>query len=81
MDSNKLANWLQVGANIGLLGGLVLVAIQISQSNAIATSSAGSVYFQQYQDYLVAGMGENPAVVRAKAIFEPDSPTAQSAVS
>ena len=33
MDSNKLPNWLQVGANFGLLGGLVLVAIQINQNS------------------------------------------------
>ena len=30
-----------------------------------------------HQDYLVAGMGENPAIVRAKAIFEPENLTAE----
>ena len=77
MESNKIGSWLQLIANVGLLAGIVLVGIQINQSNAIAGASAGSVYFQQYQDYLVAGMGENPAVVRAKAIFEPENLTAE----
>jgi len=30
----KLANWLQVGANFGLLAGLVLVAIQVNQNSS-----------------------------------------------
>ena len=77
MESNKIGSWLQLIANFGLLVGIVLVGIQINQSNAIAAASAGSGYFQQYQDYLVAGMGENPAVVRAKAIFEPENLTAE----
>ena len=29
----KLANWLQVGANFGLLAGLLLLAIQINQNS------------------------------------------------
>ncbi len=36
MDSNKLANWLQVGANIGIVGGLVLVALQLEQNSDLA---------------------------------------------
>ena len=32
MESSKLANWLQIGANIGILVGLVLVGLQINQT-------------------------------------------------
>ncbi len=39
MDSNKLANWLQVGANIGIVGGLVLVALQLEQNSVSANQN------------------------------------------
>jgi hypothetical protein len=78
VEANRVVFWLQLAANVGLLTGLVLVGIQISQSNAIARASTGSVYFQQYQDFLVAGIGENPAAVRAKAVFEPENLTPEN---
>ncbi len=52
MESNKIGSWLQLIANFGLLVGIVLVGIQINQSNAIAGASAGSVYFQQSAMYI-----------------------------
>ena len=35
MESSKLGYWLQVGANIGLLAGLILVGFQIQQNSQI----------------------------------------------
>ena len=32
VDSSKLSNWLQVGANFGILVGLVMVAFQMQQA-------------------------------------------------
>ena len=39
MDSNKLNKWLAVGANIGVLAGLVFLALEIRQSNRIAIAT------------------------------------------
>ena len=38
MDSNKIANWLQVAGNLGLLAGLVLVGFQISEKHKAGQS-------------------------------------------
>ena len=40
MANLKLANWLQIGANIGIIVGLVLVAMEINQANRIAKANA-----------------------------------------
>ena len=36
MESSKVGYWLQVGANIGILAGLVLVALQMEQNQSSA---------------------------------------------
>ena len=74
MDSNKVANWVQVGANFGLLAGLVLVAVQINQNSeqlvqthqlaiAEATNNGFSILSQQRS----AILGEEPMDAIAKA--------------
>jgi hypothetical protein len=75
MDSPKVASWLQIIGNFGLIVGLVLVAVQIKQNNDLAKA-------QMLNDaYLDAGVqammraGENPAVTLAKSITTPDQLT------
>ncbi len=36
MESSKIGYWLQVGANIGILAGLILVGFQINQNTKIS---------------------------------------------
>jgi hypothetical protein len=38
MESSKLGYWLQVSANIGILAGLILVGLQMTQSNSLAAT-------------------------------------------
>ena len=78
MDSNKLANWLQVGANIGLLGGLVLVAIQINQNSDQLGQSHQLVRAQLLSNFYDAWItidsskqSENFAEVLSKSIAKP----------
>ena len=33
MDTNKMVSWLQVGANLGIILGLVLVGLQLKQNS------------------------------------------------
>lgn len=38
IDTDKLKRWLTLGENIGVLSGLILVALQINQNSEIAKS-------------------------------------------
>ena len=78
MDSNKLANWLQVGANIGLLGGLVLVAIQINQnsdqlgqSHQLVRAELLSNFYDAWITIDSSKQSENFAEVLSKSIAKP----------
>ena len=75
MDTTKVANWLQIFGNLGLLVGLILVAFQINQATYLVQNQLVS---DQYSDRMmarVAMMGENPADTFAKAVFEPEQLT------
>ncbi len=83
MDSNKLANWLQVCANFGLLGGLVLVAIQInqnsdqlSQTHQLTRAELLSNQHDAWIEIDASKQSENFAKVLAKSIIKPDELTA-----
>jgi len=45
MNKTELSNWLQIGANIGILLGLILVGVQIRETNSIATAQFDSEDF------------------------------------
>ena len=46
MDTDRLNRWLTLGANIGVLGGLLLLVTEIRQTNAIARAEAINVMTQ-----------------------------------
>ena len=71
MDSNKLANWLQVVASIGLLGGLVLVGLQIKQNSNLLRVQLTYEESRRYTEIEVAMLGEDPAAVWEKSLLEP----------
>lgn len=71
----KLGTFLQVLANVGILAGLVLVGIQINQSNQIAQANLVSAYYQQHQAFLISQMGEDAASARATAAVSPEALT------
>ena len=72
MESSKLANWLQILGNFGLIVGLILVAIQIRQSSEIAHAQIVSDGFAIVNDIKLAIAGEEPGIVLAKAIAHPE---------
>ncbi len=71
MDSNKLANWLQVVASIGLLGGLVLVGLQINQNSKLLLVQFTYEESRRYSEIEAAMLGEDPAAVWEKSLIEP----------
>jgi len=79
--AGKLATWLQVIGNFGLILGLVLVAIQIRQSSDLARVQMGhDAWLLEYQ-LQWALMGENPQAVLAKIRLDSDSLTDEELVA
>ncbi len=72
MESSKVGYWLQVGANLGVIGGLVLLAVQINQSVEITKAQIVNDYYIADMQLELKMMGENPAKSWTKAIYEPD---------
>ncbi len=75
MGSNKLANWLQVAANIGILTGLILVGLQMQQNFKLSQSQIISDGYAAVRADHASLMGESPTVAVAKALTDPESLT------
>ena len=80
MDSEKINRWLTLAANVGVIAGLVLVAVQIRQNTEITKAQIANDYFLSDMALELAMMGENPAQAWNKAVYEPDSLTTEDAV-
>ena len=75
MNSENLARWMSTVANIAVLAGLVLVAVQINQNSSLARTALindGNVVSNQIWANL---MGENPGQIIARAIECPEKMT------
>jgi hypothetical protein len=75
MVRDRLQSWLQIASNVGLLVGLVLVAVQIKQASDLTRYTLMVSSYQQETDHFDALMGENPAAVVARAKIEPEALT------
>ena len=73
MDSQKLLNWLQFTGTLGILAGLVLVGIQISQSTELLRLQMEHEWNSGFQQISENMLGESPAEVIAKATDNPES--------
>ncbi len=73
MKVDRWNTWLQIAATLGLIGGLILVAVQIQQTRELARvrlQIEGTLAFQQVE---IAMLGENPAEAWARSIRDPES--------
>ena len=75
MDTQKLSHWVSILSNVGLLTGLVLVAIQINQNTNLARIDMVSRNYESSMMFGLAMMGEDPAAAWSKAALDPDSLT------
>jgi type II secretory pathway pseudopilin PulG len=75
MESSKVGYWLQVGANIGILASLILVAFQINQNTQLARADLTARTYDLAMQMMLTQMGENPLKARAKAAIAPSSLT------
>ena len=77
MKSEKIANWLQIVANLGIVGGLVLLAFQINQTAEVTRQDLQARNFEMNTSQLVGMFGEKASDAWQKAFFSPESLTAE----
>ena len=75
MNQAKLAPWLTIAANIGLLLGMMLVAYEINQNSQLARTALVSESNVASNEFWTNLMGELPADVIGMAIECPESMT------
>ena len=71
MDASKMANWLQIGANVGILVGLVLVGLQINQTSELLKLQLLYEDAARSSDNETAILGDDPTRVIQKTIDSP----------
>ena len=74
MESSKFGYWLQVGANVGILAGLVLVIIQMNQNSQLLRVQLIKQEGDSYVANEMAIAGENYAEVWARILDNPYDP-------
>ena len=57
----KVSDWLQIGANVGILVGLVFVGGQLRQEHQIASAELTSETLSAANEVALVGMGEDLA--------------------
>ena len=71
MDFTKISNWLQITANVGIVGGLLLVGVQLQQNADLLKTQLlyeESIRMVELETKVV---GENAAKVWAKSLTDP----------
>lgn len=68
---DRLSNWLQVAANLGILGGLVLVGFQMQQNSDILRAQMMSAESQSVIDQEMQIIGEQGAAAWVSAMSDP----------
>ena len=77
MRESRVGYWLQVGANVGILAGLILVFAQIRQSNQITGAELFSDSLESTVARDLALIGETPEQSMTRLLLDPASVTPQ----
>ena len=72
MKAEKVNSWLSLGANIGVVIGLLLVAFQINQDAELTRAQLFSDHTDSRRDWSQAMMGASPMEIVAKSIERPE---------
>lgn len=75
MDSDRLNRWLSLAANLGILAGLVLVAVQINQNSQLVRLQLINEGNVALNHIWANAMGENPTDAIAISIEHPEEMT------
>ena len=71
MESSRIGTWLSIGANLGVIGGLVLVALQLNQNSELLRLQMLEQESRRATDHELAYVGEAGPEVWAKVIEDP----------
>lgn len=71
MNMTSVNPWLNFLANVGVIAGLVLVAVQINQNSEITKAQIANDYFLADMNLELAMMGDDPASSWVKAVYAP----------
>ncbi|RLA43619.1 MAG: hypothetical protein DRR06_11645 [Gammaproteobacteria bacterium] len=71
VNSDRLNRWLTLGANVGILAGLILVAVQIQQNSQLVRTQLVNDGNLASNELWVSAAGENVMETMAKAIEDP----------
>ncbi|MFT5843822.1 MAG: hypothetical protein ACI80L_002624 [Pseudohongiellaceae bacterium] len=80
MITDKLTRWLTLLANLAVLAGIILVAIQIQQNTDITKAQMANEYYLLDAQLELAMMGDSPAQSFQKAVYSPDELNEEDAV-
>jgi hypothetical protein len=72
MKTERVTRWLTLGANIGVVLGLLLVALQIRQESELTKMQLFSDHTDARREWAQAMMGDSPMDVVAKSIERPE---------
>ena len=73
MNIERLASWLQITANIGILGGLILVGFQLQQNGEILQAQMMSAESRSVIDQELQIIGEEGAKAWVSAMSDPSN--------
>lgn len=71
MTRDGILRYVEITANLGIMAGLLLVAVQIRQDREIADTSFRDEAYARTDDYYELLAGEDAAASMARAVFEP----------
>ena len=80
MESSKFGYWLQVTANIGILAGLILVGLQMVQSNSLVATQLISDGMDSAITRDLSVLGETPNLSMMRIMYEPEKATKEDYV-
>jgi hypothetical protein len=75
MDFTKISNWLQITANVGIVGGLLLVGVQLEQNTDLLKTQLLYEESSRMVELETKVIGENAAKVWAKSLTDPQNLT------
>lgn len=73
MDSDRLNSWLSLGANIGVLVGIIFLAVEIRQNSDLARLQFAEDRITTLQQGELAVFGDSIATVWEKSVLDPGS--------
>ena len=75
MNVDRATGWIALGANLGVVGGLVLLAMELRQNTQVVRAEAITSRLAGHISAETAFMGEDTAAAMARALATPDEVT------